>query len=152
LSNERGAAMARFIPRGFAQKRCLELYGLCMRRPGPQYAQFQTPFLGKAIPMGQRRGITMIELLVSITIISMLIALLLPAVQQAREAARRMACFNNLKQLGLASQNYHDVYQKFPPGAVGPTPPLHMGLKSHGLGAFLLPYLDQNALADQYRW
>lgn len=63
------------------------------------------------------RGFTLIELLVVIAIIAILIALLLPAVQQAREAARRSSCKNNLKQIGLALQNYHDVYGSFPLGA-----------------------------------
>lgn len=102
-----------------------------------------------------RRGFTLLELLIVIAIISILAALLLPAVQAAREAGRRMSCANNLKNLGLASHQYHENHRTFPPGAVGPLTPLfpqYAGLKQHGLGTYLLPYLEQQPLASQYRW
>lgn len=85
-------------------------------------------------------GFTLIELLVVIAIIAILIALLLPAVQQAREAARRSQCRGNLKQYGLALQNFHDSQQCFPPGR-----PDDDG-RAYGWGFYLLPYLDQAPL------
>jgi prepilin-type N-terminal cleavage/methylation domain-containing protein/prepilin-type processing-associated H-X9-DG protein len=101
------------------------------------------------------RGFTLIELLVVIAIIAILIGLLLPAVQKVREAAARIQCANNLKNLGLAAHNYHNAENGFPPGAVGPLNPSfpqYLQLKHHGLGTYLLPYLEQEALADRYRW
>ena len=85
----------------------------------------------------QRGGFTLIELLVVIAIIAVLIALLLPAVQQARESARRTQCKNNLKQIGLALHNFHDVYGNFPPGL------LDDDTKNYNWRTYLLPYIDQ---------
>lgn len=100
-------------------------------------------------------GFTLVELLVVIAIIGVLVALLLPAVQAAREAARRMKCSNNLKQMGLAIQSYHDVHLAFPPGHIVQkadpeySPTADNKIESWGWGAFLLPFLEQQALYDQ---
>lgn len=92
---------------------------------------------------------TLVELLVTIAIIGVLVALLLPAVQAAREAARRISCSNNLKQVGLGFQNYHDTCLSFPPGGVT----LGACCNSPSFESWpilLLPYLENNNLAQQY--
>ena len=91
-----------------------------------------------------RKGFTLVELLVVIAIIGILIALLLPAVQAAREAARRSQCTNNMKQIGLAMHNYHDTLQSFPFGTRGPS--LTTGANWR---MSLLPFIEQKAVYDQ---
>ena len=95
-----------------------------------------------------RRGFTLVELLVVIAIIGVLVALLLPAVQSAREASRRTSCANNLKQLGVAALNFENSYSRLPPGQLAPPPPNYDAQAgSHQLLGTLvhcLPYMEQN--------
>jgi prepilin-type N-terminal cleavage/methylation domain-containing protein len=101
----------------------------------------------------RRRGFTLVELLVVIAIIGILIALLLPAVQAAREAARRSQCTNNLKQMGLAFHNHHDTYKFFPSGGDGwwvwtytNGKPAIAPTQGAGWGLQILPFMEQQAL------
>jgi len=98
------------------------------------------------------RGFTLVELLVVIAIIGILVALLLPAVQAARESARRLHCTNNLRQFGIALQNYHDVNERFPPGSVGInpetltfTPAYSQDHKRTPFCVYVLPYLEEGS-------
>lgn len=98
----------------------------------------------------KREAFTLVELLVVIAIIGILVALLLPAVQAAREAARRMQCSNNLKQLGLALHNYHDSHKTFPPGWIEPDAPqaAFRQIPQWGWSGMILPYLEQTPVYD----
>jgi prepilin-type N-terminal cleavage/methylation domain-containing protein/prepilin-type processing-associated H-X9-DG protein len=102
----------------------------------------------RAHRLRRRRAFTLVELLVVIAIIGILVALLLPAVQAAREAARRMQCGNNLKQIGLALHNYDDTYKVFASGWIYSGAP---NQECWGWPALILPYLEQTALHDQLR-
>ena len=99
-------------------------------------------------------GFTLVELLVVIGIVGILVALLLPAIQSVRESSRRMACSSQLRQLGLAAHNFHDVQKSFPPGYLGPLPQAPLPPKgpaygqSVGVIVFLMPFLE---LDSQHR-
>jgi len=106
-------------------------------------------------PFKSRAGFTLVELLVVIAIICVLVALLLPAVQAAREAARRMQCTNNLKQHGLAVHNFHDTNQRFPAAFEELTAsPTITGNSPWGCSwtARCLPYIEQQAVFQVYRF
>ena len=95
------------------------------------------------------RGFTLVELLVVIAIIGILIALLLPAVQAAREAARRSQCSNNLKQIGLGLQNYHDTFKVFPPSSISSG-----GYGGHAMSGwiFILPFMEAAQVHDLWNF
>ena len=97
-----------------------------------------------------RSGFTLVELLVVMAIMGLLVALLLPAVQSAREAARRSSCRNNLKQIGLALQNYQDVHKQLPPAYVCPASGT-AAENDNGPLAMILPFVDEEALYGAVR-
>jgi prepilin-type N-terminal cleavage/methylation domain-containing protein/prepilin-type processing-associated H-X9-DG protein len=97
----------------------------------------------------RNRGFTLVELLVVIAIIGVLVALLLPAVQSAREAARRQTCLNNLKQQALALHSYEDTWKILPCGLLGAAPGLSPTDDGFGWALAILPFMEQKALFDQ---
>jgi len=98
-----------------------------------------------------RKGFTLVELLVVIAIMGILVALVLPAVQAAREAARRIQCANNLKQIALAAHHYHDVMRSFPPGILlSQYDANKKKYRGTSLFVYLLPYIEQGGLYDQW--
>ncbi|MEX2176599.1 MAG: DUF1559 domain-containing protein [Pirellulaceae bacterium] len=104
----------------------------------------------------RNRGFTLVELLVVIAIIGVLVALLLPAVQAAREAARRSQCGNNIRQLAIALHNYHDTHKYFPPAGLGLASCRNAGGEPIGLNAsgwtMALPFFEQGPLHAQYNF
>src|SRR5881275_105042 len=96
-------------------------------------------------------GFTLIELLLVIAIIGTLVALLLPAIQAARESARRSSCVNNLKQIGLAFCNYESSHKVFPPGAVwGRWDPKNQERLQGTFLMYILPYIEESAIYNQF--
>ncbi|MDA1053647.1 MAG: DUF1559 domain-containing protein [Planctomycetota bacterium] len=108
------------------------------------------PVVPKDCRTNTHHGFTLVELLVVLSIVAVLVALILPAVQASRESARRLACSNNLKQIGLALQAYHDGHRQLPPGGIA------LGdccLRPHLITwtISILPYVEQQGLYDQYQ-
>src|SRR5207237_2101350 len=114
----------------------LRFMKMCGMGDGPPFPRLPRPLMRRA-----GAGFTLVELLGVIAIFGVLGALLLPAVQSAREASRRIKCSNNLKQIGLAMHNYHDTHLAFPAGA--------RVLNNLSWNVFVLPYLEQQALYNQ---
>ena len=111
--------------------------GKSMQRPSSKDRQ---PIAG----LRQSDGFTLIELLVVIALISILVGLLLPAVQHTRESARKMQCQANLRQMGIALQNFHSTHNQFPAGKLG------FNAVDHSWCTFLLPYIEQTSLSGQF--
>ena len=119
-----------------------------------------TPFRSRSVERGRRLAFTLIELLVVIAIIAILIALLVPAVQKVRESSARLQCANNLKQVGLGFQNYHDAFKKLPKGLAWTNNTSYYTHPRSNWFPLILPYVDQDSAfkqlphpaIEQYNW
>jgi prepilin-type N-terminal cleavage/methylation domain-containing protein/prepilin-type processing-associated H-X9-DG protein len=112
---------------------------------GDQFSSNRCPSAARPTTRANLRGFTLLELLVVVSVISVLAALLLPAVQVARDAARRLQCQNNLMQIGLALRNYESAHECLPPGSVDPNRPIRNQQQGYHFGwkVQILPFLDQ---------
>ncbi len=119
-------------------------------RAGPDVSDSRTRIRQPRRSIARRSppGFTLIELFVTISVIALLIALLLPAVQQAREGARRLQCRNNLNQMGIALHNYQHAHGLLPPGCVNPTGPVLTGVRGYKIGwvVQILPFMEERSL------
>jgi hypothetical protein len=116
--------------------------------PGPAAAAYAPPAAKKSSTVPILIGVLAAVVLGGMCLVGILVALLLPAVQAAREAARRSSCQNNLKQIALALHNYNDVYGSLPPAYVAD----ENGKPMHSWRVLILPFLEQQALYDQYKF
>jgi prepilin-type N-terminal cleavage/methylation domain-containing protein/prepilin-type processing-associated H-X9-DG protein len=107
------------------------------------------PPLPQARILPKRVGFSLVELLVVVAIVGILTALLLPAVQRARESANRVRCANNLRQIGIALHHYHDVSGSFPPGGLEWRPPGVSAKRQLAWSVFVLPFLEQQSVYDR---
>lgn len=133
--------------------RCVRIHSQCRHsalllapQARPWRILWENPPVNRHSTENLRAGFTLIELLVVIAVIAVLVALLLPAVQQVREAARRMSCRNNLKQIVLAAHNYESAYTVLPPRRI-----LSRGNR-RGWGPSILPFVDQDSLQAEYNF
>ena len=114
--------------------------------------------MARELEKARKRGFTLVELLVVIAIIGVLVALLLPAIQAARESAKRIKCTSNMKNIGLAIHNFVDVKKRFPPASTGHASQFTKGIhhSRHSVISYLLPYFEESAKYDQidfaYHW
>lgn len=125
------------------------------QRAGRAMPPGRSPYRTAGAPArGRRRGVTMLDVLVAMILICTLAAILLPAVQQAREVARRVSCRNNLMQIGLALRNYESAHEVLPQGSVNASRPIRYVARGYQVGWIvrILPYLDQRARFEQFNF